>query len=45
MTSQKEKCETFRDLHQSGEAFIVPNPWDLGSAKLLQGLGLRARKT
>jgi len=45
MTDQKEKCERFRDLHHSGGAFIVPNPWDIGSAKLLQGLGFQAMAT
>lgn len=45
MISQQEKCNAFRDLHHTGDAFIVPNPWDLGSAKLLQGLGFKALAT
>lgn len=45
MADQKEKCEAFRDLHHTGVAFIVPNPWDIGSAKLLQGLGFKALAT
>lgn len=45
MKSQKEKCAAFRNLHYSGAAFIVPNPWDIGSARLLQGLGFKALAT
>src|ERR1700750_180339 len=39
-----EKPETFRALH-SGEPFIIPNPWDAGSAKVLAGLGFTALAT
>lgn len=35
----------FRDLHGDDEAFIMPNPWDVGSAKLLASLGYRALGT
>ena len=35
------KAEAFRALH-SGEPFIIPNPWDAGSAKVLAALGFRA---
>ncbi len=45
MKSQQEKCEEFRNLHHTGAAFIIPNPWDIGSAKLLQGLGFKALAT
>ena len=45
MISQKMKCETFADLHQREGAFVIPNPWDLGSARLLQGLGFVALAT
>jgi 2-methylisocitrate lyase-like PEP mutase family enzyme len=31
----------FRRLHESG-CFVIPNPWDVGSARILQGLGFRA---
>jgi 2-methylisocitrate lyase-like PEP mutase family enzyme len=34
----------FRDLHASG-CFVIPNPWDVGSARLLAGLGFRALAT
>jgi 2-methylisocitrate lyase-like PEP mutase family enzyme len=43
--SQAGKCEVFRALHHSGKAFIVPNPWDIGSAKILQGMGFQALAT
>lgn len=36
-----EKRRTFRALHQSG-CFVIPNPWDIGSAKYLQSLGFKA---
>jgi 2-methylisocitrate lyase-like PEP mutase family enzyme len=39
--TQQEKGETFRALHQ-GEPFVIPNPWDAGSAKALAGLGFKA---
>ena len=45
MTSQKLKCEAFASLHQQDGAFLIPNPWDVGSAKLLQGLGFKALAT
>ena len=45
MKSQLEKCEEFSLLHQQDRAFIIPNPWDIGSAKLLQGLGYKALAT
>jgi 2-methylisocitrate lyase-like PEP mutase family enzyme len=41
MTTQHEKAEAFRALH-AGEAFIIPNPWDAGSAKVLAALGFKA---
>ena len=43
--SQHEKCEAFRQLHHTGEAFVIPNPWDIGSARLPQGLGFKALAT
>ena len=42
--TQAEKAERFRDLHQGG-IFILPNPWDTGSARLLAGLGFAALAT
>jgi 2-methylisocitrate lyase-like PEP mutase family enzyme len=43
--SQKEKCEKFAHMHQEEGAFLIPNPWDAGSARLLQGLGFQAIAT
>ncbi|GJM12594.1 MAG: 2-methylisocitrate lyase [Pseudohongiella sp.] len=45
MVSQLQKCEVFARLHQSESAWIIPNPWDVGSAKLLQGMGFKALAT
>src|SRR5581483_3398311 len=41
MTPTADRVPTFRELHQSG-SFVIPNPWDLGSARLLVQLGFRA---
>lgn len=45
MTTQAEKAEAFRALHQRDRAFIIPNPWDIGTARLLQSLGFEALAT
>ncbi len=42
--STADKRRTFRQLHQSG-CFLIPNPWDIGSARWLQGLGFKALAT
>ena len=39
-----DKRRTFRALHQSG-CFVIPNPWTVGSARYLQGLGFKALAT
>jgi 2-methylisocitrate lyase-like PEP mutase family enzyme len=44
MTSQLDKAETFRSLH-AGEPFVIPNPWDAGSALVLARLGFKALAT
>lgn len=44
MDDQKRKGELFRELHR-GEPFVIPNPWDAGSAKILSALGFRALAT
>lgn len=45
MTSTaREKRSTFRTLHAQG-CFVLPNPWDVGSAKMLAGLGFKALAT
>jgi 2-methylisocitrate lyase-like PEP mutase family enzyme len=43
--SQMEKAELFRALHARAGAFIIPNPWDAGTAKLLASLGFEALAT
>jgi 2-methylisocitrate lyase-like PEP mutase family enzyme len=45
MRSQMEKAKLFRALHERPGAFIIPNPWDAGTAKLLAGLGFEALAT
>lgn len=44
MPSIVEKRRTFRLLHESG-CFVIPNPWDIGSARYLQHLGFKALAT
>ncbi|HET6600115.1 MAG TPA: isocitrate lyase/phosphoenolpyruvate mutase family protein [Burkholderiaceae bacterium] len=41
-SSQADKAEALRALHHAAEAFIIPNPWDVGSARLLERLGFKA---
>jgi 2-methylisocitrate lyase-like PEP mutase family enzyme len=41
MPSIADKRRTFRTLHQAG-CFVIPNPWDVGSARYLQHLGFKA---
>jgi 2-methylisocitrate lyase-like PEP mutase family enzyme len=43
--SQTEKTAIFRALHQRNRAFIIPNPWDIGTAKMLEALGFEALAT
>jgi 2-methylisocitrate lyase-like PEP mutase family enzyme len=45
MRSQSEKAATFRALHERPGAFIIPNPWEAGTAKLLAALGFEALAT
>jgi 2-methylisocitrate lyase-like PEP mutase family enzyme len=42
--STADKCAAFRALHEQG-CFVLPNPWDVGSARFLQGLGFKALAT
>ena len=39
--TQDQKGADFRALHE-GDPFVIPNPWDAGSAKVLAGLGFKA---
>ena len=43
--TQNEKATRFRALHDSTGAFVIPNPWDVGSARVLAGLGFQALAT
>jgi len=45
MPTQVEKAAAFRKLHERPGAFMIPNPWDAGSAKLLASMGFEARAT
>src|SRR3546814_1814602 len=39
------RAEAFRALHNAAGAFVIPNPWDVGSARLLASLGFKALAT
>jgi len=43
--SQEEKANSFAALHRSAKAFVIPNPWDVASARALAGLGFQALAT
>jgi 2-methylisocitrate lyase-like PEP mutase family enzyme len=45
MIGQAEKANLFRALHERDRAFVIPNPWDIGTAKLLAHLGFEALAT
>jgi len=45
MRTQAQKADAFRALHERPGAFIIPNPWDAGTAKLLASLGFEALAT
>jgi 2-methylisocitrate lyase-like PEP mutase family enzyme len=45
MVTQADKARTFLALHRPGEPLLLPNPWDLGSARLLASLGFQALAT
>ena len=44
-TSQADKALAFRALHERPGAFIIPNPWDIGTARILARLGFEALAT
>ena len=44
MATQQEKAARFRALHE-GDPFLIPNPWDTGSARVMQALGFEALAT
>ena len=45
MTTRADKAAAFRALHEKPGVFIIPNPWDAGTARLLAGLGFEALAT
>jgi 2-methylisocitrate lyase-like PEP mutase family enzyme len=45
MRTQAERAAIFRTLHERPGAFIIPNPWDVGTARLLAALGFEALAT
>jgi len=45
MATQQEKAERFLAMHRSGQPLLMPNPWDIGSARLLAALGFAALAT
>lgn len=44
-TTQSEKATLFEALHRGPGAFVIPNPWDAGSARVLGSLGFKALAT
>ena len=42
MTTQIDNGRAFRALHERDRAFIIPNPWDAGTARLLAHMGFEA---
>ena len=44
-SQMKAKADAFYALHHGPKAFIIPNPWDAGSARLLAHLGFKALAT
>ncbi len=44
-TTQSDKATRFNALHQRPGVFVIPNPWDAGSARILAGLGFQALAT
>lgn len=45
MRTQQEKARAFRALHERPGAFVIPNPWDAGTARLLAAMGFEALAT
>jgi 2-methylisocitrate lyase-like PEP mutase family enzyme len=45
MPTREQKYQTLRALHERAGAFVIPNPWDAGSAKILAALGFEALAT
>jgi 2-methylisocitrate lyase-like PEP mutase family enzyme len=45
MTSQRNKAQRLVELHKGPGAFVIPNPWDTGTARVLERLGYQALAT
>jgi 2-methylisocitrate lyase-like PEP mutase family enzyme len=45
MSDQAARAQRFRELHRPGQPLLMPNPWDVGSARLLASLGFEALAT
>jgi 2-methylisocitrate lyase-like PEP mutase family enzyme len=45
MATKLEKAQAFHALHERDGAFVIPNPWDVGSARLFEALGFEALAT
>ena len=45
MDAQTLRAQAFKALHERDGAFVIPNPWDAGSAKMLASLGFEALAT
>jgi len=45
LQAQTRKAHAFKALHERAEVFVIPNPWDAGSAKMLASLGYQALAT
>jgi 2-methylisocitrate lyase-like PEP mutase family enzyme len=45
MTGQSAKAAAFKSLHEQPGAFVIPNPWDIGSARMLATFGFKALAT
>lgn len=45
MTNQAKKALAFKELHEQEGTFMIPNPWDVGSARLMEGMGFKALAT
>lgn len=45
MTTQAEKAAAFAAMHERPGVFVIPNPWDAGSARMMEGMGFEALAT
>src|ERR1700747_724000 len=43
--TREQKYDAFRALHERPGAFVIPNPWDAGTARILAGMGFEALAT